>query len=76
MRRSAIGRQAGFTLLEVLVATAILGSVFVAALSLLTQSLRNIQRMEPHQQALLHAREKMNEVLLREEMTEIGRAHV
>ena len=58
----------GFTLLEVLVSTALLATVFVAVVGLASQSLRNITRMKSQESALLHAREKMNEVLLLEEL--------
>ena len=61
-------RQSGFTLLEVLIAAVLIGSVFVAVVSLMSQSLRNIDRMRPHELAILHAREKMNEQLLRQEL--------
>jgi type II secretion system protein I len=64
--RSSAAR--GFTLLEVLVSTVLLGTVFVAVMGLTAQSLRNINRMEPHEKALWHAREKMNQVLLLEEL--------
>jgi len=62
-------RQSGFTLLEVLIAAVLVGSVFVAVTSLMSQSLRNIDRMRPHEAAMMHAREKMNEELLRDELT-------
>ena len=61
-------RQSGFTLLEVLIAAVLIGSVFVAVTSLMSQSLRNIDRMRPHEIAMMHAREKMNEELLRDEL--------
>jgi type II secretion system protein I len=61
-------RQSGFTLLEVLIAAVLLGSVFVAVVSVMSQSLRNIDRMRPHELAMLHAREKMNEELLLDEL--------
>lgn len=56
----------GFTLLEVLIAAVIMGTVFVASMGLLSQSLRNIKRMQPQELALLHARDKMNEMLVQE----------
>jgi general secretion pathway protein I len=56
----------GFTLLEVLLATMIIGSVFVAVVGLLSQSLRNIERMNPQDAAIAHAREKMNAILVSE----------
>ena len=58
----------GFTLVEVLVSTVLLASVFVAVLSLSSQSVRNLFRLQPHEIALQHAREKMNGVLLLEEL--------
>jgi prepilin-type N-terminal cleavage/methylation domain-containing protein len=65
-RRSANMR--GFTLIEVLVSTVLLASVFVAVVSLSSQSLRNLSKMQPHERALSHAREKMNQLLLLEEL--------
>ena len=62
------GVESGFTLLEVLIASVLIGSVFVAVVSLMSQSLRNIERMTPHDLAMLHARELMNGQLLRDEM--------
>ncbi len=61
-------RQAGFTLMEVLVSSVLIATVFVAVVSLMSQSLRNIARMTPHEIALTHAREKMTDVLLRDQL--------
>ena len=58
----------GFTLMEVLVASVLISTVFVAVVSVMSQSLRNIDRMRPHETAMLHAREKMNDALLREQL--------
>jgi prepilin-type N-terminal cleavage/methylation domain-containing protein len=71
MKRRISSPSSGFTLLEVLVSTVLLGTVVVAMLGLSSQSLRNIARMKPQEAALLHAREKMNEILLREELEPI-----
>jgi type II secretion system protein I len=60
--------ESGFTLLEVLIAAVLIGSVFVAVTSLMSQSLRNIDRMRPHEIAMMHAQEKMNEQLVRDEL--------
>ena len=60
--------NAGFTLMEVLVASVLISTVFVAVVSVMSQSLRNIDRMRPHEAAMLHARELMNEELLREQL--------
>jgi type II secretion system protein I len=68
MKRQQKSACCGFTLLEVLVSTVLLGTVFVAVVGLASQSLRNITRMKSQESALLHAREKMNEVLLLEEL--------
>jgi len=51
-----------------MVSTVLLGTVFVAVTGLASQSSRNIIRMKSQESALLHAREKMNEVLLLEEL--------
>jgi type II secretion system protein I len=68
MKRQKKSDCRGFTLLEVLVSTVLLATVFVAVVGLATQSLRNITRMKSQESALLHAREKMNEVLLLEDL--------
>ena len=68
MKRRKKSNCRGFTLLEVLVSTALLATVFVAVVGVASQSLRNITRMKSQESALLHAREKMNEVLLLEEL--------
>jgi type II secretion system protein I len=68
MKRQQMSACRGFTLLEVLVSTTLLATVFVAVVGLSAQSLRNITRMKSQESALLHAREKMNEVLLLEEL--------
>jgi general secretion pathway protein I len=58
----------GFTLIEVMIAAAILGAAFVAVAGVMSQSLGNIDRMGPQAQALLHAREAMTELLLQEQL--------
>jgi len=68
MRTKASNNMRGFTLVEVLVSTVLLASVFVAVLSLSSQSLHNLLRLEPHEIALVHARERMNGLLLMEEL--------
>lgn len=69
MRQARPSAVQGFTLLEVLVSTVLLASVFVAVMGLAAQSLRNISRLKPEKLALLHAREKMSEMLLLEELS-------
>lgn len=64
MTRAASKSNRGFTLLEVLIAAVVMGTVFVAVMGLLSRSLKNIERMKPHEIALVHAQEKMNEMLM------------
>ena len=54
----------GFTLLEMLVATAIMGIAVVALLANLSTSLRNAARMTEYDRAAVLAREKMDELLV------------
>lgn len=54
----------GFTLLEMLVATAIMGIAVVALLADMSTSLGNASRLADHDRASLLAREKMEELLL------------
>ena len=60
---TAARSQKGFTLLEVLVATAIMGMAVAALLSLLSGSLGNLQRLEAPEQALLLGQSQLNELL-------------
>src|SRR3990172_490576 len=57
-------REKGFTLLEVLVATAILGTAVAALFGLLSGALGNLSRLQEHQQALLLGQSKLNELLV------------
>ena len=68
MKRRRSSNMSGFTLLEVLISTVLLASVYVGVVALSSQSLRNLTRMQPHEMAMIHAREKMNQVLLLEEL--------
>lgn len=54
----------GFTLLEMLVATVIMGIAVTGLLSSLTASLRNTARLTEYDRAALIARQKMDEILL------------
>ena len=56
-------RMRGFTLLEALVATAVLGASVAALLGLLSGALRNAARLEAPEQALLLAQSKLNELV-------------
>ena len=53
----------GFTLLETLVAVAVLGTVVAAATGVLSTSLRNVSRAEDYQRVVLLGRAQMNELL-------------
>lgn len=53
-------RQAGFTLLEVLVAFALLAGAAVLLLSILASGLRDVSDAERHGEAALHARSLMD----------------
>jgi general secretion pathway protein I len=54
----------GFTLLEMLVATAIMGIAVVGLMANLSASLRNAARLTDYDRAALLAHEKMDELLL------------
>jgi len=57
-------RERGFTLLEVLVATLIMGVAVVGLLSALSTSMRTAARLTDHDRAALLARTKLDELLL------------
>lgn len=57
-------KQAGFTLLEVLVATVIMGVAVTALIVGLTQSVKNASRLSEYDRAAMLARTKMNDLLL------------
>ena len=67
MRPRRRSRDAGFTLLEVLVALAILGLAVVAAIQGFAQGLRLLKLSGDHQQAMLLADLKMREIVKPEE---------
>ena len=62
-------RQSGFTLLEVLVATAIMGIAIAGVMSGLAQSSRNTARLMQYDRATLLAQQKMNELLVDETLS-------
>lgn len=62
--RPALLRSRGFTLLEMLVATVIMGIAVVGLLSNLSTSLRNASRLNDYDKVTLLARRTMNELLL------------
>ncbi|HUQ91332.1 MAG TPA: prepilin-type N-terminal cleavage/methylation domain-containing protein [Bryobacteraceae bacterium] len=59
-----MSRRAGFTLLEMLVATTIMAIAVVGLLSSLSSSLRNAARLTDHDRAAIVGRRKMDELLL------------
>ncbi len=58
------GRQGGFTLLEVLVATVIMGIAVAGLIAGLSQSVKNASRLTDYDRAVMLARTKMNDLLL------------
>jgi type II secretion system protein I len=65
-------RDGGFTLLEVLVALAILGTAVVASIQGFAAGLRLLKLAGDHQQAILLADQKMREVTIAEDSKEEG----
>ena len=62
----------GFTLLEMLVATAIMGIAVVGLMANLSASLRNAARLTDYDRAALLAHEKMDELLLDQGLIRMG----
>ncbi len=60
---SSVGSSAGFSLLEVIVATALMGMAVVGLLSLTSQSLSNAARVQEYDRAAMLARSQMNQLL-------------
>lgn len=59
-----MNRRAGFTLLEVLVATVIMGIAVTGLIVGLTQSVKNANRLATYDRAVMLARTEMNDLLL------------
>ena len=57
-------KRAGFTLLEVLVATTIMGIAVAGLIAGLSQSVHNASRLADYDRAAMTARTKMNDLLL------------
>jgi general secretion pathway protein I len=62
-RRKHGSHEAGFTLLEMLVAVMVLGTAVAAISGVITTSMRNVSRAEEYQRVTLLARSQMNELL-------------
>ena len=62
------GRQSGFTLLEALVATVIMGVALAGILDALSASTRNVIRLTQADRAVLLARTKMDELLANDQL--------
>ena len=60
-RRSALQLSKGFSLLEVMVALAILGTAVVAIFQLYSMNLRATQKAEDYSKAIFYARSMMDE---------------
>lgn len=63
-RRKNRRPESGFTLLEVLVATTIMGLAVVGLVSLLSGTLRNAARLTDYDRATILAKRKMDELLV------------
>src|SRR4051812_34279023 len=64
MKARHMKRRAGFTLLEVLVATVIMGIAVTGLIVGLSQSVKNASRLADYDRAAMLARTRMNELLL------------
>lgn len=64
--------DAGFTLLEVVIAVVLVGVAFGAILQAFSQSLRNIRRIDVYQVAMQLAQNKMNELLIDDQVVDDG----
>ncbi len=65
-----MGNKKGFTLLEVMIAIAILGVAFTVILQLFAQGLDSATRSGEYSRAVLYAREKMEELIAMDNLTE------
>ncbi len=62
--------EGGFTLIETLVATMILAIGIVTILQLFSGGLRSVTASGKYTKAIFHAREKMNEILIADSLSE------
>lgn len=63
-RSSALRRSKGFSLLEVMIALAILGMALVAIFQLFSMSLRSTKKAEDYTKAIFYARSMMDEAFI------------
>ena len=61
-------REAGFTLLEVIVATAVMATAIIGLFALVNQSMSNAVRVREYDRAAMLARTRMNELLAAERL--------
>lgn len=64
IRRSTASTESGFTLLEVIVATAIMAIAVIGLLSLVSSSVANAARVKEYDRAAMLARHQMGELLV------------
>jgi prepilin-type N-terminal cleavage/methylation domain-containing protein len=57
-------KQSGFTLLEVMVATLVMGIAVVGVMSAISTSVHHVSRLTEYDRAVILARQKMDELLL------------
>ena len=69
-KRKSATNQRGFTLMEILVAVMILAISVVVILQLFSGGLKSSRLSGDYTRAIFHARGKMNEILLQDQMTD------
>ena len=70
MARRLKSEDRGFTLIETLIATMILAVGIVTVLQLFSGGLRSVEASEKYTRAIFHAREKMDQFLMEDTLTE------
>jgi len=63
-RSSALRRSKGFSLLEVMIALAILGTALVAIFQIFSENLRTTQKADDYTKAIFYARSMMDEAFI------------
>jgi prepilin-type N-terminal cleavage/methylation domain-containing protein len=71
--RSIHVSQTGFSLMEVLVAVAILGIVYSTLFSLMSGSLKNVGRIEERERVVQYSQTKLNELVINARQGELRR---